>query len=1458
MLQNSRIQNSIAQTLVRQLSEKLQTKVEIGKIHYKLFNTIAIDDVYLEDQQQDTLLYVKSMDAHFNLWKFFRGKYQFRSIDLDQLYGNIAIDKAGKTNFDFIVQAFKKPQGSKPANIEFQITRFKLKNSSFRFVDARENHSNSQTFNPKHLYLTNINSDIHLDIFHKDTIKASINHLSAYESSGLTLKDLRTKFSVSDKNIDIPYFDLWMPNSKIHFDSIQVNYAKFSDLKNLNENVKLKIPLRSSYFTFSDFAAFVPAFANLNTKMDAEIEIDGRISSLKFNQIRLKFGNSFLLNAKADFTGLPNMDETFIYANINDLHFERNDLQDFVAGLTKKPFVLPKELNQLGMVRYNGNISGFLNNLVAYGKLRSNVGTIATDILLQYNTKSQYLAYNGTIKSDNIQLNKILSNNQFGLFSFNFNTKGEKQANKNFQGTIEADIPEFQWNGYSYRDMQLKGNYDGSGFDGTFDVADENIDAHFTGIVDMTKRLPVFDFSLNLAKANLNALKLTTKYSNANLSFNARTNMIGNSPDNLNGFVLFDKIAFTNRNRTLNAGKIQFVSRTKNDETYFLISSDYVNGSISGNFIYSSLDQTFKRLAYHYLPALSNKIPHENSHPNFINVDLKISDTGELTDILELPWQLKGNSYIKGYYDEKNYKIDFTSNFPYFKFGKREFENIFLSLQNEEDKLSFITRAQMDGKNKPMHFYINATASDNSVNTLLGWQNSDSITNAGEFKTLTKFAATDGKINAQISVLPSQIILMDSVLNIFPSVVEYNSDGSLQVNNFKMEGSSQFLHVNGIASKSEKDSLQFAMNNLDLYFIMNDLVKLKDPSLGGYFTGNATMYSTFQQPFFEAKLLVKDFSMNQSVLGDADLYSYWDKEKKEVVSNANIINNKDTVAYIDGVYVPGKDSIDFVYDMHHLNAGMLKRYFGDVVQNVKGFATGKLRMFGPTKKMRFDGDLYVDEGQLKMALTQTTYFFNDTIRMKPTSVEFKNIKMYDEEGNEGVLDGIMKHTGMFGGLKYDVMIRSNNILALNTHANDNEIFYGKAYAGGTVHIFGDVNVTNVWVDVVSRPGSKCYVTMPGSSTAADNSFVQFVNKNDTLKSQKDEQKEKKQAERTSNTKVNLQIGITPDAEIQFIIDPKAGDMIVGKGTGNLRFEFDTYSDIKLFGTYTIEKGTYLFTLQNVIRKEFKIDEGSTLTWTGDLYNAQVKIKGIYSLTASLRDLMDASQLSSLPRTSVPVNCILLLSGDLMKPNVEFNIDLPSSDESVKQMVKSTISTNEMMARQIVYLLIFNKFYNPYQQSATNSPVGIGSSEAVSLVVSTLSAQMNNWLAQMINSNIISIGFDYRQTDQLSSDVQAQFLIQPNNRLIINGNLGYRNDNVNLSNNTNKFIGDIDVEWLLTEGGKFRLKAYNHTIDRYQLRSAKNTQGIGLIYKEDFSNFDELFRYYWNILTFKKKTNETNQ
>jgi hypothetical protein len=168
----------------------------------------------------------------------------------------------------------------------------------------------------------------------------------------------------------------------------------------------------------------------------------------------------------------------------------------------------------------------------------------------------------------------------------------------------------------------------------------------------------------------------------------------------------------------------------------------------------------------------------------------------------------------------------------------------------------------------------------------------------------------------------------------------------------------------------------------------------------------------------------------------------------------------------------------------------------------------------------------------------------------------------------------------------------------------------------------------------------------------------------------------------------------------------------------------------------------------------------------------------------LEDFIDMNQLGTM-RTSVPVNCVLKLSDNIMKPTIKFDIDLPQSDEGVKQLVRNIINTDEMMNRQILYLLVFNKFYSPENLKAANS-TNLGTSEGLSLLTSTASAQLNNWVSQMLKSNSLSFGFDYRQTDQLSSDYQAQILYQPNNRWIINGNIGYRND-ILASTNANRYI-----------------------------------------------------------------------
>ncbi|MBP8783197.1 MAG: translocation/assembly module TamB domain-containing protein, partial [Paludibacter sp.] len=341
-----------------------------------------------------------------------------------------------------------------------------------------------------------------------------------------------------------------------------------------------------------------------------------------------------------------------------------------------------------------------------------------------------------------------------------------------------------------------------------------------------------------------------------------------------------------------------------------------------------------------------------------------------------------------------------------------------------------------------------------------------------------------------------------------------------------------------------------------------------------------------------------------------------------------------------------------------------------------------------------------------------------------------------------------------------------------------------------------------------------------------------------------------------NVKVDLQFEVTPDAQVELLVDPKAGDVISGRGNGNLRVQFDSFSDLKLFGSYVIDEGFYLFTLQTVIRKEFKIDRGSTISWSGDPFEAKVDIRALYSLTAPLGDLLDDVG-STTNRGNVPVNCVLQLTDNLMKPNIKFDIDLPSSDEGVKQKVRSVINTEESMNRQIASLLFLNRFFTPTNVGDENT--NSGWNQSLSLLTNTFSSQINGWVQKSLNMNNLSVGIDV-VTQTESDEYKALLNYQPNKRIIINGNIGYRNDNIATTTNNSKIIGDFDFEYLLTESGKLRFKAYSHTVDRDLLKEAKSTQGLGLAYKEDFQSVSDMLTYYWDALRslFKSKKNEKDK
>lgn len=271
----------------------------------------------------------------------------------------------------------------------------------------------------------------------------------------------------------------------------------------------------------------------------------------------------------------------------------------------------------------------------------------------------------------------------------------------------------------------------------------------------------------------------------------------------------------------------------------------------------------------------------------------------------------------------------------------------------------------------------------------------------------------------------------------------------------------------------------------------------------------------------------------------------------------------------------------------------------------------------------------------------------------------------------------------------------------------------------------------------------------------------------------------------------------------------------------------------MYGGYIIESGSYNFSLQQVIHKDFKIRDGSTVSFRGDPFDANLNINAIYSLTANLRDL-DESLAQESARTNVPVNCVLNIDGVLRSPTISFDLELPNSNEELERKMRSLVDTEEMMTRQVVYLLVLNKFYTPDYAMVTSTSSGFAS-----VASSAISSQLSSILSGITDK--VQIGTNIRASESSFTDTEVEMMLSSqllDNRLLFNGNFGYKNN----PTQPRTFVGEFDLEYKLNKSGEIRLKAYNHSNDMYKyLKSALTTQGVGIMFKKDFDRLGDIFR-----------------
>ena len=322
--------------------------------------------------------------------------------------------------------------------------------------------------------------------------------------------------------------------------------------------------------------------------------------------------------------------------------------------------------------------------------------------------------------------------------------------------------------------------------------------------------------------------------------------------------------------------------------------------------------------------------------------------------------------------------------------------------------------------------------------------------------------------------------------------------------------------------------------------------------------------------------------------------------------------------------------------------------------------------------------------------------------------------------------------------------------------------------------------------------------------------------------------------------INLNVDVTPDAEVRLIFDARIGDIISSRGDGSLSLSIsNTRFDMR--GTYTIEEGDYLFTLQNMFNKHFVIERGGIITWSGDPLGALLNIRAIYKARPSLFQLMNDENF----RRSVPVDCILNISNILTNPNIRFELDIPNSGQEVRSFLSAATSSEEEMTRQFLSLLLFNSFYPDFNHNQNGAP-GTGLEMGLSTASEFLTNQLSYMLSQMSANFDISFGM---RPGTMEAGGQNWDLDIGNNWWNFHANY-----EVTAENSEN--VGEFSFEFRLPNRNKLRLKAFNRANAAY-LSQNPYTQGVGVLFREDFNKISDLFRRK-NTIAARREDDEANE
>lgn len=1438
------VQEYAKDIVVEELKKKIGTELGIKKLNFQPFNTVQLDSVYLYDQFNEKIFIADKLSASIDLYALIKGDIIVSSAWLSDF--EVYLSKASSEsplNIQYIIDAFKPQNDKPPSKFDIKLTSVNIADGQFRY-DVKDKPYISDRFDPNHVFVSGLDAKLSLKSLLSDSLNIQVKKVRLKEKSGLQISNLVCRLITQGNLASVKGFKLDLSESTLELDKCEIDLTP-------PENDSLKVIdyalfdciIAASYITPKDLAPLVPRLKDFDDLVSVRGHVEGFVDNLIIKDLSLDYGGNMHLVSNIEIKDVRDKEKMYLLGSIDELTFTSADIESVAENFMTSKLNLPHQVKGLGNISFEGDISGYLDQLTAFGSLETNMGIINTDVLFGFNPSKSIKSYiQGKVYTTDFELGRLLGNNNLGKTSFNISVDLEKPTYSKIRGNADGDIYTLDYKDYTYRDIEIDASYDGLRMDGSISVNDPNGKLDVKGLFDLSdKENPELIFKAYAENIQLDKLNISQDMQQSYLTFVVDADFTGAHIDEAQGYLRIDSVDFIREDKRFQMKEFLMVSNIDSLGHSLKVTSDLLNGEVRGQYSFATMSKSILQTLHPFLPALidlKDKKDFEEIDNN-LEFNFTIQDTERLSDILKLPVTIIDSASVKGNYNNREDKFKLEAFVPTIKAAGLSIKSGHIIAENYNDSIHARMDASIAGKKNTVNeISIVAGMRDDRINTTISLVNDGFQKVKGQFNVTTVFKREDkSPLQIDIDILPGELLLNNTAWIMDKSHLRIQG-GTYLVNNFHMASAdkTQELRVNGKYSpKNSSDIIKAELKNIDLEYVFQTLA-IDVLKFGGYATGNIFASSIDTRPYLNTRLSVNDFKFNGTELGSLTLFSELDEESKQIMMEGLITSKENKKTKVDGSIDPINQKLSMDFDADSIDISFLNTYAAAIFQNVSGRGTGKVHMYGNFSEVTVEGTAFIKDGNIGVNMLNTNYHFTDTVYMKKDLIYFTNIALNDEFGNTAIASGKVSHD-FFKNFMYMIDLSANNFLVYNATQKQNSLFYGKVFGSGKGTIGGDESVVDI--DINMRTENKTVVQMNFMEEVVNEySFITYKSDQKQDSIQRDIASRPKPIETESGMEINMKfyIDATPDAVVEIVMDPVGGDILRGSGTGAMQFEWSTKSSPRLYGTYNITHGSYNFTFQRLLERRFTIEDGSSVQFRGDPFEATLNVTALYKVTANLRDL-DQYLVESTGQSTTPVNCVLNLTGQLMHPNVGLDIRFPSIDPEVERQVKSLINTPDMINRQVAYLLLLSKFYSPQDAN-----VQYGTSDFAAVASATLSNQLTKIVSQI--DNRWQLGTNIRYSDAELSNTELELILSSrllDDRLLINGNFGYRRD-AHINQGKEAMVTDVDIEYLLNNSGTWRIKAYNHYNEKfYYTDKVSQTQGVGIMYKKDFDNFKDLFK-----------------